>query len=68
MKSYLYKLTGAFNNHSIKELRFKTLSEANTKLDNMLFRKDLEVSYVIKSENASTYVIDDYSRLTLERM
>jgi len=65
---YSYELNGSYNNYPIKTRKFKTLSAANHALDQIILDKDLEVSYVINKENASTYVVNDYSRFIIERI
>ena len=68
MNKYQFILSGIYNTHSIKAKKFKTLAEAENTLDSILLNKDLEVSYVLNSNNAKTYVVNDYSRFTLERL
>ncbi|MBQ9448524.1 MAG: hypothetical protein IJU60_01450 [Acholeplasmatales bacterium] len=65
---YSYELNGSYNNYPIKTKRFKTLKAAYAAMDKIILDKNLEVAYTISSENASTYVINDYSRFILERI
>ena len=68
MNKYPFILSGMLNNHDLKARKFKTLRDAERDLDTLLINKNLEVSYVLKDENSSTYVVNDYSRFTLVRM
>lgn len=68
MKKYSYELKGSWNKNSIKSKKFKNFNDATNSIEKFLAHKDLEVAYIISSDNSSTYVIDNYSRLILERI
>ena len=66
--NYSYELTGTLNHYNIKAKKFKSYDKAVRNLDNIIAESDMEVSYVISSEDSSTYILNDYSRLTISKI
>jgi len=66
-KSYL--VTGTFNAHPVKTKAFKTSDKAFKYLDKIIEEYNIQIEEVYNvGANTTTFVVNNYTRFTLEKM
>ncbi len=65
----LYQVSGIYNKRPIKTKCFKNSLKAFKYLDKVLFDLNVEIDEVLTTEeNLTTYVVDNYTRFSVEKL